>query len=50
MGRIDCQGALAIYRGEVPDHVVNPKVLNSPIFQQKLAKYKSALSAGGDTP
>ncbi len=50
MGRIDCRGALAIYRGEVPDHVVNPKVLNSPIFQQKLAKYKSALSAGGNTP
>ena len=25
MGRIDCQGALAIYRGEVPEHVVNPQ-------------------------
>lgn len=50
MGRTDCQGALAIYRGEVPDHVVNPKVLNTPIFQQKLAKYKAAFSAGGNTP
>jgi phosphoglycerate dehydrogenase-like enzyme len=50
MGRIDCQGALAIYRGEVPDHVVNPKVLNSRFFQQKLAKYKAAFSAGGKTP
>ena len=27
MGRIDCEGALAIYRGEVPKHVVNPQVL-----------------------
>ena len=38
MGRIDCQGALAIYRGEVPDHVVNPKVLSNPVFLQKLAE------------
>jgi phosphoglycerate dehydrogenase-like enzyme len=50
MGRIDCQGALAIYRGEVPEHVVNPKVLSSPAFLQKLATYKAAFSAGGDTP
>jgi phosphoglycerate dehydrogenase-like enzyme len=50
MGRIDCQGALAIYRGEVPEHVVNPKVLSSPVFLQKLAKYKAAFSAEGDTP
>jgi phosphoglycerate dehydrogenase-like enzyme len=48
MGRIDCQGALAIYRGEVPEHVVNPKVLSSPVFLQKLAKYKAGFSAGGD--
>ena len=27
MGRIDCEGALAIYRGEPPQHVVNPQVL-----------------------
>jgi phosphoglycerate dehydrogenase-like enzyme len=50
MGRIDCQGALAIYRGEVPDHVVNPRVLDSPVFLEKLANYKSAFVAGGDTP
>jgi phosphoglycerate dehydrogenase-like enzyme len=49
MGRIDCQGALAIYRGEVPGHVVNPRVLNSPVFLQKLAKYKAAFSAGSKT-
>lgn len=42
MGRIDCQGALAIYRGEQPEHVVNPHVLTSPVFLQKLAKYKTA--------
>ncbi len=45
MGRIDCQGALAIYRGEAPEHVVNPQVLSSPAFLQKLAKYKAAFSA-----
>jgi phosphoglycerate dehydrogenase-like enzyme len=49
MGRIDCQGALSIYRGEVPDHVVNPRVLNSPRFLQKLAKYKAAFSTGDNT-
>ena len=47
MGRIDCQGALAIYRGEVPEHVVNPKVLNTPVFLQKLAKYKAAFAVNG---
>jgi phosphoglycerate dehydrogenase-like enzyme len=45
MGRIDCEGALAVYRGEVPQHVVNPEVLNSPAFVQKLAKYKAAFAA-----
>jgi phosphoglycerate dehydrogenase-like enzyme len=45
MGRIDCEGALAIYRGEAPEHVVNPEVFNSPAFVQKLAKYKAAFAA-----
>jgi phosphoglycerate dehydrogenase-like enzyme len=45
MGRIDCQGALAIFRGEVPPHVVNPKVLANPRFVGKLAKLKAAHSA-----
>src|SRR3984885_4170122 len=49
MGRIDCEGALAIYRGEAPQHVVNPEVLNSPAFTQKLAKYKAAFAAKYDT-
>ena len=47
MGRIDCEGALAIYRGEVPKHVVNPQVLSHPKFLEKLASYKAALAAGG---
>jgi phosphoglycerate dehydrogenase-like enzyme len=49
MGRIDCQGALAIYRGEVPEHIVNPKVLSNSIFLQKLSSYKAAYAAVGKT-
>jgi len=47
MGRIDCEGALAIYRGEVPRHVVNPQVLSHPRFLEKLAGYKAELAAQG---
>jgi phosphoglycerate dehydrogenase-like enzyme len=47
MGRIDCEGALAIFRGEVPDHVVNPQVLSQPKFLEKLASYKAAFAASG---
>jgi len=49
MGRIDCLGALAIYRGEVPQHVVNPDVLSSPLFIEKLARHKAAFEARGTT-
>ena len=42
MGRIDCQGALDIFRGEVPPHVVNPTVLANPRFVEKLARFKAA--------
>ncbi|HYK34311.1 NAD(P)-dependent oxidoreductase [Alloacidobacterium sp.] len=49
MGRIDCEGALAIYRGEVPENVVNAQVLNQPNFRMKLAKYKAAFAAEGRT-
>lgn len=45
MGRIDCEGALAIYRGEAPKNVVNPKVLTHPLFLEKLARYKEAHEA-----
>lgn len=40
MGRIDCQGALAIFRGEVPANVVNPQVLDHPLFVEKLERMK----------
>jgi phosphoglycerate dehydrogenase-like enzyme len=38
MGRMDCMGALAIFRGETPPHVVNPKVLTNPAFLKKLER------------
>ncbi len=41
MGRIDCQGALAILRGEVPANVVNPQVLDNPLFMEKLEQLKA---------
>jgi phosphoglycerate dehydrogenase-like enzyme len=47
MGRIDCEGALAIYRGEVPQHVVNPQVVAQPEFLRKLQRYKTALATRG---
>ena len=42
LGRIDCEGALAVYRGEAPAHVVNPQVLTNPVFIDKLARRKAA--------
>jgi phosphoglycerate dehydrogenase-like enzyme len=42
MGRIDCEGALAIRRGEVPASVVNRAVLDRPGFQRKLQAYREA--------
>jgi phosphoglycerate dehydrogenase-like enzyme len=47
MGRIDCEGALSIYRGEPPKNVVNREVLNRPGFLKKLENYRS-LSGGSD--
>lgn len=38
MGRADCQGALAVFRGEPPANVVNPAVLSRPGFLAKLGK------------
>jgi phosphoglycerate dehydrogenase-like enzyme len=40
MGRIDCEGALAIRRGVVPDSVVNTAVLGRPGFQKKLRRFR----------
>jgi phosphoglycerate dehydrogenase-like enzyme len=44
IGRLDCEGALAVFRGEVPANVVNPQVLDHPLFIEKLERLK-ALSA-----
>jgi phosphoglycerate dehydrogenase-like enzyme len=46
MGRIDCEGALAIYRGDPPAHVVNPEVLERPGFLRKLERWKTASASG----
>lgn len=42
MGRMDCEGALAVQRGEPPPHVVNPDVLLHPRFLEKLAACKGS--------
>ena len=42
LGSIDCEGALAVYRGEPPKHIVNPQVLSHPQFIEKLARRKAA--------
>jgi hypothetical protein len=47
MGRIDCQGTLAIYRGEAHEQVVDPEVLSTPGCQPKLPQYKAAFAAEG---
>ncbi len=45
MGRLDCEGALAVYRGEIPRDVVNRDVLTRPGFLEKLAQHKTAFAA-----
>jgi phosphoglycerate dehydrogenase-like enzyme len=50
MGRIDCEGALAVYRGEAPRNIVNPQVLTNARFLDKLAQYKAAYAAMGGKP
>jgi phosphoglycerate dehydrogenase-like enzyme len=44
MGRMDCEGALALLHGESPHHVVNKDVLKHPAFLRKLASYRSAFA------
>jgi D-3-phosphoglycerate dehydrogenase len=44
MGRMDCEGALAVARGEAPLHVVNRDVLERPGFRAKLAAYKGSFA------
>jgi phosphoglycerate dehydrogenase-like enzyme len=42
MGRSDCEGALAIMRGETPPNVVNRGVLERPGFLKKLQRFRSS--------
>jgi phosphoglycerate dehydrogenase-like enzyme len=44
MGRMDCEGALSVLRGERPQHVVNKDVLERPLFLRKLESYRSAFA------
>jgi len=45
MGRADCEGALAVRRGERPPDVVNKDVLERPGFLKKLESYRAAFAA-----
>jgi D-3-phosphoglycerate dehydrogenase len=36
----DCEACLAVFRGEVPKHIVNREVLNRAGFQAKLTRYR----------
>ncbi len=42
MVRIDCEGAIALSRGDTPRSVVNREVLGRPGFQRKLKRYREA--------
>jgi phosphoglycerate dehydrogenase-like enzyme len=48
MGRIDCEGALAVYRGEAPKNIVNPGVLDNPLFLDKLARRKAGVASAAE--
>ncbi|MGQ0636493.1 MAG: NAD(P)-dependent oxidoreductase [Planctomycetaceae bacterium] len=39
-GTIACESVLAVLRGEIPRHVVNPEVLDRPGFQTKLNRLR----------
>jgi phosphoglycerate dehydrogenase-like enzyme len=45
MGRMDCEGALAVMRGDPPLHVVNREVLDRPGFQRKLQRFRTRSGA-----
>ena len=49
MGRIDCEGALAIMRGIAPRDVINREVLDKPGFQKKLKTYAQRFGRKGET-
>ena len=41
IGRMNCQKAIQVARGEIPDNVVNREVLEKKAFQEKLARYRA---------
>ena len=41
MGRMDCEGAVAVSHGEPPENVVNREVLDRPGFRRKLASCRT---------
>lgn len=43
-GRAACQSILAVAAGQIPTHIVNRPVLEVPVLQEKLAKYRAAAS------
>jgi phosphoglycerate dehydrogenase-like enzyme len=45
MGRLDCEGALSVMRGEAPANTVNRDVLERPGFRRKLERYRERLRA-----
>ncbi|MFN8007356.1 MAG: NAD(P)-dependent oxidoreductase [Terriglobia bacterium] len=42
IGRADCTGALAVFRGQIPLSVVNKEVLKKPGFLRKLERHKNS--------
>ena len=44
MGRVDCEGALSVRRGEAPHNVVNRDVLERPGFLKKLKAHRSSFA------
>jgi phosphoglycerate dehydrogenase-like enzyme len=42
MVRIDCEGAIALSRGDLPRSIVNREVLERPGFQHKLKRHREA--------
>jgi hypothetical protein len=42
IGARDVQAVLELSRGEVPAGIVNRAVLNNPIWQRRLARYKAS--------
>ncbi len=39
-GKSACESIIAVASGKLPNYIVNRDVLNNPLFEQKIAKYK----------